>query len=356
MNKISQLIEIIKYSYFISGLNPIKLFSTYKIFIYYYVTRKFSPEEILLYNLASVDNACKYKKYIYSNEEYLAVQDKLNPHRSVYMTESKIDFYNLCQTKGIPTPKTFFSLRGSSSTPPKEQTLKKIISLVNSLPDGNFIAKPSTGTHGDGIWGFSKSNNSFQLEDGETINQENFAKHVNTLCSDRDFIIQARVKHHSNIEKFSPSKALQTLRIHSLITEDNSLLLFSKFKQAGDNKLTDNFNMGKNDSISWTVDLKTGKLTHGYQINSNGYGYKEVPLSNLNMEHQPSIPYWQETLSLVKKAAKEFLPLKTVGWDIAVTNDGPMIIEGNCFFDPASSLRDYNKLNIYQRLKDQAEL
>ena len=355
MKKIYQLKDIIKYSYFVSGLNPIKLFFTYKKFIHYYSNRKFSPEEILLYNLASNDDSCKYKENIYSNEEYLVIQKKLNPHKSVYMTESKIDFYNLCEIKGIPTPKTFFHLKKSISTASKPEDINKIIDLTNLLPDGDYIAKPSNGTHGEGIWGFSKLNDSFQLEDRKTISRDSFAKYLDLLCRNQSVLIQARIRHHSRIEEFSPSEALQTLRIYSLIDQEESILLFSMFKQAGDNKLTDNFNMGKNDSTSWSVDLKTGELTHGYQINSSGYGYKEIPKSVLNINHQATIPYWQETLSLVHKAANEFLPIKTIGWDVAVTNDGPIIIEGNSFSDPATLLREYNKLNIYQKLKEQTE-
>lgn len=355
MKKISQLKDIIKYSYFVSGLNPIKLFFTYKKFIHYYSARKFSPEEILLYNLVSNEDNCKYKENIYSNEEYLVLQKKLNPDKSVYMTESKIDFYNLCEIRGIPTPKTFFHLKKPSSTNSNAKDIDKTIDLVSSLPDGKFIAKPSNGTHGEGIWGFSKLNNIFQLEDGNTIDQSSFAKYLDILCCDQALLIQERVRHHSSIEEFSPSEALQTLRIYSLMDQEESLLLFSMFKQAGDNKLTDNFNMGKNDSTSWSVDINTGELTHGYQINLSGYGYKEIPKSALNNNHQATIPYWQETLALVRKAASEFLPLKTIGWDVAVTDNGPIIIEGNSFSDPASLLREYNKLNIYQKLKEHTE-
>lgn len=38
---------------------------------------------------------------------------------------------------------------------------------------------------------------------------------------------------------------------------------------------------------------------------------------------------WEEAFALVRGAAPHFLPLRTLGWDIAITPDGPMIIEAN---------------------------
>lgn len=41
------------------------------------------------------------------------------------------------------------------------------------------------------------------------------------------------------------------------------------------------------------------------------------------------IPYWNEVLSLVKDAAKMLPDCRFIGWDIAVTDHGPELIEGN---------------------------
>ena len=43
------------------------------------------------------------------------------------------------------------------------------------------------------------------------------------------------------------------------------------------------------------------------------------------------IPYWKESLETCLKAAKMVDGLGYVGWDIAVTPNGPVLIEGNHF-------------------------
>ena len=41
------------------------------------------------------------------------------------------------------------------------------------------------------------------------------------------------------------------------------------------------------------------------------------------------IPYWPEVLDLAERALRHIDGINFVGWDICVTEDGPIIIEGN---------------------------
>jgi hypothetical protein len=47
-----------------------------------------------------------------------------------------------------------------------------------------------------------------------------------------------------------------------------------------------------------------------------------------------AIPLWAEACALVERAALAFLPLRTIGWDVAVTPRGALLIEGNVTWDP----------------------
>ena len=42
------------------------------------------------------------------------------------------------------------------------------------------------------------------------------------------------------------------------------------------------------------------------------------------------IPYWEEILKLTEKALRKVDGINYVGWDIAITGKGPIIVEGNC--------------------------
>ena len=46
------------------------------------------------------------------------------------------------------------------------------------------------------------------------------------------------------------------------------------------------------------------------------------------------VPYFDEAVALALKASQTFGFMATIGWDVGLTPDGPVIIEGNPFCDP----------------------
>jgi hypothetical protein len=44
------------------------------------------------------------------------------------------------------------------------------------------------------------------------------------------------------------------------------------------------------------------------------------------------LPLWKEVLSLSEEAAYKFLPLRTVGWDLAITEKDVKLIEANAYY------------------------
>jgi hypothetical protein len=50
--------------------------------------------------------------------------------------------------------------------------------------------------------------------------------------------------------------------------------------------------------------------------------------------NQFKLPFWEDVLSLTKEAALKFLPLRTLGWDIAITEKGVMFLETNVPYGP----------------------
>jgi hypothetical protein len=47
-----------------------------------------------------------------------------------------------------------------------------------------------------------------------------------------------------------------------------------------------------------------------------------------------AIPRWHDACALAVSAARQFAPIRTVGWDIAITPTGPVVVEGNFTYDP----------------------
>ena len=45
------------------------------------------------------------------------------------------------------------------------------------------------------------------------------------------------------------------------------------------------------------------------------------------------LPHWKRVCSLIVEAAEHFVPVRAIGWDVAITPTRPVIIEGNIWWD-----------------------
>lgn len=75
------------------------------------------------------------------------------------------------------------------------------------------------------------------------------------------------------------------------------------------------------------IDLETGIISHP------GYDKKHVlhkchPVSGIPIAGF-QIPFWKEVKKLARSLAVEVPQMRYIGWDIAVTETGPLMIEGN---------------------------
>lgn len=75
------------------------------------------------------------------------------------------------------------------------------------------------------------------------------------------------------------------------------------------------------------IDKDTGCIITGAVSPYNDY-YDVHPQSQAAFAGC-QIPFFREAVELVKQAAREIPEIRYIGWDVAITEDGPVIIEGN---------------------------
>jgi hypothetical protein len=49
------------------------------------------------------------------------------------------------------------------------------------------------------------------------------------------------------------------------------------------------------------------------------------------------LPHWPALRELMEVKAACFYPIRLVGWDVALTPGGPVVLEGNFWFDPPNT-------------------
>ena len=82
-------------------------------------------------------------------------------------------------------------------------------------------------------------------------------------------------------------------------------------------------------NIAAPIDEMTG-LVSGSGVYSDITKTDEIehPVTGVKIEGF-QVPYWPEVMNMVKEAALLHPQNRSIGWDVAITNEGPELLEGN---------------------------
>lgn len=172
-----------------------------------------------------------------------------------------------------------------------------------------FIAKPRFGLQGKGITIENSKN-----KDPRDLYQK---------LSSSDMVIEEIITQHPKMAQLHPA-SVNTVRITTILI-DGSLEIMGAVLRTGHNgSFVDNRSAG---GICAGINVDTGVVfTQGIELKSNRYTFH--PSSNEKIVGF-AIPLWQETLDLINLASKKMPEAWYVGWDIAITTNGPVLIEAN---------------------------
>ena len=135
-----------------------------------------------------------------------------------------------------------------------------------------------------------------------------------------EFIIQ-----HPKLSELSPS-AVNTVRIFTQLNASNEVEILGCRQRISVNSSVDNMAAG---NLAAPIDETTG-IVNGPAVYSDitkpeeaNHPITKVPIVGFQ------VPFWSETMEMVKKAALLHPQNRSIGWDIVITENGPGFIEGN---------------------------
>ena len=260
-----------------------------------------------------------------------------------FLSLDKITMYTLLQGWGLPVPKiqaVYQSKRPLSLLCiDTAEALAKYLQNPSSLP---VYVKPSFGGYGVGNTLIVSCN------DGDLILGDGSSVELRKFCQSLDergglgWIFQEPLFSESSISAVCGNK-LSGVRVHSFLTNNGALLTQAIWKINVGNEDCDNFRDGKSGNLAAALDIETGEVTRVI----SGIGLNQ----QINVPHPRTgvqlvgfrIPYWNEIKSLVCNAHLAFPGFICPGWDIAVCDDGPKILEINFFGDIDLPQRAYGK-------------
>jgi hypothetical protein len=123
--------------------------------------------------------------------------------------------------------------------------------------------------------------------------------------------------------------ALPTVRVSTCLDEQGEPeVVGAVFRMAiGSNRTVDNLHAG---GIAAGVDLETGTLSAASNLGMDArLGWLDRhPDTDADIVGR-TLPLWEEIKTLATQAHRAFDDRVIVGWDIGVTDEGPLVVEGN---------------------------
>lgn len=235
---------------------------------------------------------------------------KVNDQTKVSLVDDKFEFAR--NFKKFTKPSFRFEA--------KQQT--EILSFFKVRIGKTVVVKDVESTAGRGVQflTISESGDGNVIVDGEEwdIWFSNRAKLGSIYIE--DYLVQ-----HEAINRVSPT-GLNTIRVITLIEDGEVKILGAAFRISVNSKL-DNFSAG---NLAADVDVKTGIVRKGgiRKLAACDQYHDLHPITSMPIKGL-KIPHWEKIKTLVDEAAKVIPEVRTIGWDIAVLDDGPFLIEGN---------------------------
>lgn len=183
------------------------------------------------------------------------------------------------------------------------------------------------------------------VEKIEVNSESNYQEIYDRLKQNGQVLVEQFITQHEEMNKLYAG-SVNTLRMFTIYTDEGYYLQgILKFGNGG---TVDNFSSGGmytfvNDEgvvIAPAIDKKDDVYDCHPISKEKIIGFK--------------VPMFEQAKALVCNAAKEVPEVAYVGWDVAITKDGPVIIEGNCYpgvfqLRPSFSENKMGVLSVYEK-------
>lgn len=280
----------------------------------------------------------------FNNPRYDSFYGKLTGR---VITGDKFYFNVFLERFHFPTPKVYCFIKDKAplyfdnrfgidaSLAPFEQ-LKAFLSN-----DMDAFAKPSDGQLGNGIFSLCCKDGRLYVNGRETP-----AKTVIDTLLSADYLIQERIYQHPALAAFCTS-SINSIRLQTVMDKEGNVHPFGAGVRMGrDGSPVDNWAKG---GVFVGVDMQTGRLmSRGFMKPGYGTSSFEHPDSKVKFEGY-EIPFYKQAEQMAVRLHKYLYRCHSVGWDIAITPEGPVFIEGNGWWEISLVQAVHGGLKQYEK-------
>ena len=258
------------------------------------------------------------------------LQVALNPAEAVPLAEDKRRFAEVCARHGLPAADQLAVLEREDE--PDATARRWASTLEREAPEG-LVIKPVDGHRGLGVKVLDRVPAGAADHRGRVVGWDDLGRE---LAADRwpAYVVQRRLRPHPELVRMSGHDLVHTLRVVTVRGGEGDARVVGKtLRVASGREPVDSFRSGQaGNAVAFVGD--DGTLVHACVVRSSGFGLERLPRHPRSGAPLPGfrVPDWGEARALALRAAAVFAPLRTVGFDIAPTPDGPVLIEANAWW------------------------
>ena len=242
----------------------------------------------------------------------------------------KLAFDTLLHGYGYPAIRTRAYFSAGLAVPSLRNLRSKddLRTFLTSPANYPFFSKPRSSSLSLGsasVDAYDPETGELRMHSGKTVLLDKFIDDIAAHFSE-GYLFQERVVPHAGVRAICGNR-LATVRVYTINGENGPEVFRIVWKVPGGKNVADNF--WRKGNILAAVDYETGTVVRAIR----GFALDQVELTNhpdtgaLLVGAQ--IPNFQRVLELALESARVFGDIRIIGWDIAPTDEGAVIVEGN---------------------------
>jgi hypothetical protein len=236
------------------------------------------------------------------------------------LMRDKLIFGQFLKSLNIPTAKNIALLDQNGVTrldTMKTDSFAAFLETLDKPIDG--FCKKLRGIRGEGAF-------PLRIEQGRIYsgNKELSLPELNQK-TEGTYLLQERIAQHPDMARLH-QESINTIRLVTFNNHGKVELFFAAIRVGTNKRNVDNWNAG---GIAVAIDKETGRL-HQHGIQKSCYGKRADIHPNTGIAFMDyEIPYFKESVGLVCTVHRYLYGVHSIGWDVAITDKGPIVIEAN---------------------------
>lgn len=288
--------------------------------------------------LEEYDQFAMYNRSETFRQQFLGINeqryylDYLNPNKYYILGRNKYIAHHILHNAGIPTSQlyAYYQPEGVAESDIVSNSVSGICQILHRKGVQQCVVKTTESSHGDNVLVI----NAIEYKEPDALLHQHNGTLVklSELLGEEPLIFESIVVQTDQMASLNAS-SVNTVRFMTTLYPDGEARIIATFIKIGRaGKCVDNAGGGGN--VDACIDTETGTLQ--YAIQYDGWrNIKDIDVhpDSKNPINGVQILDWQNIKKKVLGFQQALPFIKAAGWDIAITNNGPVVIEVNDFWD-----------------------